>query len=439
MKKRTNNFNNFLNKHLSLIIVSFILIQPILDLLTSLEINVLHIGLSLGSIIRFIFLLFCSYYILFINKENKIKYILLLVFLYLVSYAVVIHKYKGQEILSYELRNGINAFYLPIILLAFYSMFKNKAINIKPNHLLIVYLICITFILFPNITNTGFMSYYHSKVGSTGWFYSANAIGNMLAFLLPFLLYYLIKSNIHLLFKILISISTLYVFVSMGTKVPVLGLMLSLLVHFIYYLIVWIKEKKYRYITISIGIVVVGVIASILVLPKTSFYKNIQIHKEFLGFDHYYDVFTDYKLIDHFIFSQRLTFLKNTNNNYKEVSMAEKVLGMGYIEKYGTDLETDKTIEIDYFEVFYRHGILGCIIFYLAIIPFMFKFLTTKYESSLLNLEFKLSITLILLLSLFSGHVLVAPSISIFVALLITMFINKDNYYNFKINKKNKA
>jgi hypothetical protein len=316
-------------------------------------------------------------------------------------------------------------------------MFNNKAINIKLSTLILLYLISIAFVLFPNLTNTGFNSYSEAKVGSIGWFYSANAIGNLFAFLLPFMFFYILKSKLNIVVKILIAMSILYVFVSMGTKVPVLAFMLSFVINFIYYFILWIRNKNYKLVFGSIAAFFIGIILAILLLPKTSFYKNIEIHKEYLGFNHYYEVFTDYHLLDHFVFSQRLTFLKNTNNNFKNVSTIEKVLGMGYIENYGTEKEVDKTIEMDYFEVFYRHGIVGCILFYLVVIPFIYVFIRTKHEKSLLNMEFKLSMAIILLLSLFSGHVLVTPSISIFVALIINIFINKDNYYNFKTNKNN--
>ena len=433
MKKRISSLNEFINDHLSIIVAIFILIQPLLDLLTSLEIHVLHFGISIGSITRLLFLLFCIYYVFFINKEKKYKFIIFGVITYLILYALVIFKYKGNNIYFYEIRNGIDTFYLPIILISFYVMFKNKAIDIKLNHIIAIYLVCLFFVLFPNLTHTGFMSYYHSKVGSVGWFYSANAIGNLFAFLLPFLFYYLIKSKINIIFKLLIILSTLYVFASMGTKVPVLGFAICLLVNFIYCLLIWIKEKKYQLIITSLLIFIIGIISIIVVLPKTSFYENIKIHKKYLGFNHYYEVFTDYHLIDHFVFSQRLTFLKNTNSNFKKVSITEKVLGMGYVENYGTVDEVDKTVEMDYFDVFYRHGIIGSIIFYIIVIPFIVVFVKTKYENSLLDLEFKLSLILILLLSLFSGHVLVAPSISIFVALIVCIFVNKDNYYNYRI------
>ena len=167
---------------------------------------------------------------------------------------------------------------------------------------------------------------------------------------------------------------------------------------------------------------------TLIIIPKTSFYKNIQIHKDFLGFNSYTEILTDYKLIDHFIFSQRLTFLKNTSQNYKNANIGEKLLGIGYIENYGTDNVSTKTIEIDYFEILFRNGIIGFTIYFSIITPIIVKCFKTK------NIELKLCIILILLLALFSGHILITPAVSIFVALIITA-ISKGGFYE-KINQR---
>ena len=53
--------NGFINKNLNLIITIFIIIQPILDLVVSLSLNVFHVGLNLGMIVRMFFLVFMSY------------------------------------------------------------------------------------------------------------------------------------------------------------------------------------------------------------------------------------------------------------------------------------------------------------------------------------------------------------------------------------------
>ena len=167
-------------------------------------------------------------------------------------------------------------------------------------------------------------------------------------------------------------------------------------------------------------------ITSIIILPKTTFYKNIQIHKDYLGFKNYTEILTNYELLDHFVFSQRLTFLKNTHINYMKSNILQKTFGIGYIENYGTDKISTKTIEIDYAEVFYRNGIIGFIIFFSILIPNIIKLLKQK-EKNIQNIELKTSILLILLLSLFSGHILVTPSVSIFVALIIGGIYEKIN------------
>ena len=41
------------------------------------------------------------------------------------------------------------------------------------------------------------------------------------------------------------------------------------------------------------------------------------------------EVFSDAYLLDHFIFSQRLTFLSRTHNNYMKETLPAKIIGIG--------------------------------------------------------------------------------------------------------------
>ena len=112
-------------------------------------------------------------------------------------------------------------------------------------------------------------------------------------------------------------------------------------------------------------------------------------------------------------------------------SIPEKIFGIGYIENYGTDSVSTKTIEIDYFEVFYRNGIVGFIIFWYMIIRIIKYSILEIKEKNLLNLEYKISYLLILLLGLFSGHIFVTPAVSIFeILVIITSFSNDKIEYN---------
>lgn len=409
--------NKLIEKHIEKILLIFIYIQPILDVTTGITQNIFKINITASSIIRLFFLFFCIYYILILDKvkEKKKNIIYLtLITIYTILFSLITVIFKDINALSYELKNTINTFYLPIVLLAIIDMFKQYNIKLKIKNIIYLYMIYIIFILIPNITHTGFQSYAIAKVGSSGWFTSANSVGNILSILLPFIILFTIKNKK----SIILLLPTIYVFLSMGTKVPILSLIVCILTTLLFYIIKWIKEKQNKQLIITTLITIILSITSIIILPKTTFYKNIQIHKEYLGFENYTEILTNYELLDHFVFSQRLTFLTNTHTNYMKSNILQKTFGIGYIENYGTEEISTKTIEIDYFEVLYRNGIIGFIIFFSILIPNIIKILKQK-EKNIENIELKTSILLILLLSLFSGHILITPSVSIFVALII--------------------
>lgn len=423
--------NNFLEKYIEKILLVFLYIQPVLDIVTAVSINKFNINLTISSIVRLLFLVFSVIYLLFIdNTKNKKRNItfLIMFLIYLILFVVTTIIYKDINAINYEIKNTLNTFYFPIILITFIDIFEQYNLKFKLKNIIYIYLIYIVFVIIPNLTHTGFLSYSHSKLGSVGWFLSANAVGNILSFLLPFMIIYLIKNKSNIFIKILIIISVLYVFASMGTKVPILSLVICFIGTFLYFVIKWIKEKKVKSIIISMVSLLIIVISSIMIIPKTTFYKNIEIHKNYLGFNSYFDVLTNYELIDHFIFSQRLTFLNNTHNNYKDSNLPEKVLGIGYIENYGTDEVSIKTIEIDYFEIFYRNGIIGVVLYLYIIFPISMEIIKKIKGYSLIKTEYKISIILILLLALFSGHILVTPAVSIFVSLVLAIIIQGGFY-----------
>ena len=420
--------NNFIKNNIYRIILIFLFIQPIIDVIAGISINYLKINLNISSIIRLLFLLFCIYYLFVLNKTNKNKNILYLLsyFIYLIFYFISIIIYKDISILSYEIKNNLNIFYFPIIFLGLYSMFKDNNIKIKLKHLVYLFLIYILFIIIPIITNTSFNSYEHSKVGNIGWFLSANTIGSILSMLFPLVLYYLTNKKVNKIFKFIIIILSIYIFLNIGTKVPVLSIFILIIINFIYFIIKWIKDKKYKNVFIISMLSIIFICIGLVAIPKTSFYKNLEIHKEFLGMNSYLEVFTKYEYIDHFIFSQRLTFLSNTHKNYMNSSIPEKILGIGFIENYATDNINIKTIEIDYFEIFYRSGIIGFIIFFMLFIPVIIKCFKKVFKFNFLNIQYLTILILILLLSFFQGHILVSPSVSIYVALFIILILNNS-------------
>ena len=55
--------------------------------------------------------------------------------------------------------------------------------------------------------------------------------------------------------------------------------------------------------------VLISIVLLLGIVPRTNFYKNIKTHLNYLKVKNVVDVFKNEKLVDHFIFSQRITFL----------------------------------------------------------------------------------------------------------------------------------
>lgn len=412
--------NTLFNSKMELFIKLFLVLNPFIDLLTSLCIHVLNINLTIGIIFRFIFMLICIYYLLFINSNKLIKgYIVFLIF-YILLYSLNILSLKSKTDFIYDLKQVIKVFYFPVILITFYKFFDRKDMNKYFKLLIKVLCIYLVFLIIPILTNTGFKSYSITKSGTVGWFNSANEIGGVLSILSVILITFLYKKN-NLFLKIIISICYIISILKIGTKVPMLSILIVLFMSFLYFMFSFIKNKEYKKLTFLFSYLIILVTLFILLLPKTTFYKNIETHLEFLQIDSVEELTSNIHYIDHFVFSERVTFYKQNKLVYDNSSVFEKLLGIGYID----DNNLRKLVEMDYYDVFFCHGIIGFIIFIIPLIIILFK----NIKNILLNINFDkymliTSSILILVLSLFSGHIITTPTVSIFSSLLIVMLIN---------------
>lgn len=406
--------HQFIKTNFSLLLIVFLYLQPFLDVITAIFLEVFHIHFTIGMIFRFLFLLFVLYSVVFVFQKRKCLIYYVLVLLYSICYMIMLYSTGGASFLLSELQMLLKFFYFPLLLVSFY--FIKDSIVISEKVIIRLFCIYLLFLFIPTLTHTGFQSYDVTKEGSIGWFYSANEISAIMAILFPIFISSL--SNFKYgFYKILFLIMYLVVMLTIGTKVPLLAFFLVLFFIFMYILVCLIRGKKYRWImTLMIGIVVI-ITSAILIIPKTTFYKNIQVHLDFLGVNHITDVFSSIHLIDHFIFSERVTFLERKSISYDNASLIKKILGLGIHDENGLS----KMIEMDYYDVFYNIGLVGCLLFfipYLYILYQIYKSLKTQKFDFICYMNV-VSLILILLLSLFSGHVITSPSVSIYCIMIL--------------------
>lgn len=390
--------NNTIKTNITTIIGVFLIISPFLDLFTSIGIKYNIDQLTIGIIIRGLFMLLMIYYSIFL-KDNKKQTIIFLsvIFTYIALFLTKTILINGN--ITYETTVIFKTFYFIILSITFINL--EKPIDTK------YYIACFTtyllLVFIPNILNIGFNSYEIAKVGQVGWFNSANEISTILSILTPILIVYLMTKKNKIL-SVLYLIIILITFFSIGTKVPILSLAIICGFYLLYSLYKLIRKKDTKKIAFILSGLLIVIISTAILLPKTSFYKNIKIHLEYLEVDNIVEIFTDTELIDHFLLGSRLKLLSQNIKTYKESSTIEILLGIGAEHRQS---------EMDFFDIFINYGIIGFALIATILIILIIR-QKPKYTTNT-----KLSLLLAITIAFLSGHVLVSPAVSIFIPLLL--------------------
>ncbi len=411
--------SSFIKKNISIICMLFLLSGPIIDFITGVMLHIFDISLTLGLVLRILFLFFIFYVATFIYKKKSNLVYFGIFGIYLLLFILGLTLFKENPNYFREIQNTFRLFYFPLLLISLFII--RKEIKITTLSLVITLCLYLILIFIPLALGVGFESYAITKEGTLGFYNSANEISAIIAILTPILFIIFYESK-NLIFKLFITFIYLVVILSVGTKTPLLALIISLFVVFIYILYKSFIDKKYHVVTTFTAIIVALGLVLIIALPKTSFYKNIEVHLDYLKVDNIFDIFKDEKLVDHFIFSQRLTFLNNKEKLYDEANTYQKIFGLGYYDN-GKEL---KSIEMDYFDVYYNQGVAGFIIFFVPYIYVLISVLQERKAFSFRQLILYLSLFLIIVLSLFTGHIITAPAVSGLVSFILLSLVKDD-------------
>lgn len=400
------------------IITIFLLMQPILDLGTALSIKYNADFLSFGMIFRFIFMMIIVYYTVFLSKAKckKISIVYLLVALaYIAIFIVVSLDIKGLSLIFTEIKWIIKNFYFPVLLVGFINIFSDKTRKISSSTFVSILSFYVFIIIACQAFGVESQAYTQGKTGYIGLFYSANEISAIISILMPFLFFYKFDHK-RVFVKLAVLLATLYCCLIIGTKTSFLSLGIVSIAFLIDYSVKLAKSKKYELIKIIV-LSAIGTVAIIsIVLPYTSFGKNIIKHVTFLEIDNIGEIFESDNF-NRLIFSDRLTFLEGTKSIYEEAEVSQKIVGIGY-----SFVEDQKLIEIDYYDIFYRYGPLGFIVYFIPLVIIIMGVIRQSIKKThKTQLTYKLAIFLGLMLAFFTGHVFTAPSVSIYLSLIITL------------------
>ncbi|HDX9630279.1 TPA: O-antigen ligase family protein [Bacillus cereus] len=456
---KSNKFENFL--------LIFILLQPILDLLTAFCIMVLKIDTTIGVITR-LFVMFLSgiYILIQTKKQGNIKYILYIILVGIVfTIGLVNNKFtKDPMVLTEEIKFIAKALYPFVMLTCYVFVFKSLKEKSPSNSKMRDYItyasLIIGVVMVASITTgTDYNSYEWVKLGSRGWFYAGNELGSILAIMCPIVILYSIEKtkSIGKAYYWIPSILVVYSLFAIGTKVGVGAIFGSMAIAVVMCFIQAFTQRKdgKKHAYLLNGFLAITVFVGILAYtPFSPFMKNMGFHFQLIeqeqsakkeekkkeeAKEHKPPVTEQEKEKEKakekvaekkeetqaLIFSGRQLFEQMYKDFYNEAPMSQKLLGMGYAGNYK---EQPKLIERDFHDWFYSFGIIG---FILLVIPFLYfgiKFIAcifTKFKQ-IFTVKYAMMIAAILLglgISFMAGHILIAPGVSFYLVLIMAYLI----------------
>ncbi|WP_395761217.1 O-antigen ligase family protein [Bacillus sp. 3G2] len=449
LKQTDNSFPHFL--------LLFIVFQPILDLLTSFSIYVLHMSATVGIVVRFAFMLLALGYLLLHHKQQGAKkYILYLCLFGIVLAIGLVNNLMVKSPVSFgeEVKFILKSIYPIVLLFGYIIALKELKNNEYAFHKIITYFLYATLILSISIiaamaTGTDFPSYPNSKIGSRGWFFAGNDLSSIFAIMFPIVVLYSVHktTSFSKTYYWIPTVLAMYASIMIGTKVGygaiVITLGIALFFLFIEYMIHRKKEGKgFTYLVNTI--VAAVVLGGLLVLtPQTPIAKNMSIHLQIYEYkksvqeekdrkegkviteeEHKEGELTDSEMKS-LIYSDRDKFLKVYKQYYKEAPLSQKLFGMGYAGNYTTKM---KLVEMDFHDLFFAFGIVGFLMYLLPLLYFGIKIfirLITNFKKLFSVKHMLLASTLVLSLGIgfMSGHVLTAPAVSIFFVVILAYLI----------------
>lgn len=457
---RINHNINYFEKAMIL----FIIMQPIIDLLTSFSLLVLKVNVTFGIIFRFGMMVFVLVYLFFaVERQNRTRLMMYILILGLVLFIGFVNNLVVKDPINIfaEVKNIAKIIYAPVMLFGYivviYRLNKRTYANEHVQKSVYMAMLIVSIVMLLSIiTGTAIESYKSEKIGWKGWFYAGNEIGAIMAISLPVVLIYAVRKTTSLK-KLFYWIPVIMLIISLlliGTKVGYFSSLILLIVSLISIIYERVKNRNDRQLrkkyNLNFFVNSIVLVLFLLSTPITPLIYNTNIHMSWLGYNNQVEnaqktpneqngssarkiIPNDPDAVENILLSGREDFLKLHKSYFKKAPLTQKLFGMGYGSNYEQFSDRGKTIEMDFYDIFFSFGILG---FTIYLLPFIYLAFVSIW-SILKNIKEKLNLETILIgsgillgmgIAYTAGHVLTAPAVSIYLIILIAYFYNLLKY-----------
>ena len=379
-----------------LVISLYLLFGFLIDIMTNLTLN---LSFSIGMILRGILLIYLAVGILYKYPKRKNYIVLCTLLLYSIIYVLIHSNISG---LSFLLKYN----FVIILSLFLLNMYKEEDKKINRNMITVSLILYSLTIITYYLVNTFIFDRTITQIDYKVIFNSINEISAIISIIVPYLIVNLEKrKNFTEIFAIIIA---LIASILLGTRLPIISFLISILYLLIRKFISDVKNKKINYTNLVLWILFI--ISFIYKFNQTPLYKNILRSIEKYNLNNPIDVFTSFKLFDSFIFTGRLSALKLVNHKMMGSSIISKLFGLKLITK---------SVQMDVFDLLFTFGAIGFILF-IFIMSYIIKSIKTNKRVNYFP------ILMIILVSFLAGHALLSPNVSIIsIIIVFNLFYKK--------------
>lgn len=473
------------------ILLVYILLQPLLDILSNLYVDGL-IPVGISTIIKPLFVFLLGIYVFFKYCPNKkwwIFYGILFVIL-IIGHTVMLHRlFINKSVILHEFRFILNVIYMVVLLMIFltlYHFYENKQellVKLKKT-LVITFLIYTVLLIIAVITQTSGMTYEYAdkyKKGFKGWYDSGQILGHAISIVFPVLLYTILKPRNKWYFRIIYILPIIITVILLGTKVPYIIITLVLLLYILISIFNIIVNKVFKKNIFNLCFVSVCLLIMAVAYKYSPVYYNTKINQSNYNttLDHYNMKMVDgnfnIKKLETIIEENKKSDVSELNlykdwsvqssnylqkiykkgivhpaNNrarqffysFKKYSLADyeyKLFGIGFLIQENTLAE-----ESDFFMAFFCFGIVGFICMLLIPVKdfikstiYMLKNIRTNdLETYLLYM----GLGIFFCISIYAGYTFIYTNFSIYLVILLIMLKSKifmnEEYKRKNINPK---
>lgn len=436
---------------------AFIICQPILDILTYFSMEYWNLPLTIGIAIR---ILFMGYSLLYIFWEKESRWKKQVIFYLGILFAVLGFSFllnyftKPDFILFDEIQYYVKNLYFPVLnsALLLAQADRDHKTGVKLYELIPSAMFILSLSLFLAVLTGTSNRTYQFQEGYLGWFFAGNEISAILAICFPVVLYSFKNEQNHRKrsFFLLCLFMMMAAALLIGTKVSYFSILLTLIIAVFGTIIQKVFLEKKIPVKKTAVLFLAMIVSYIAATPFTPSYNNLggffqrlSIEKQFAdsekevleepSAEHEQESdLPDQEASNGFlsvILSKRDIHLQNLLEDYKDAGIIHQLFGLGYAGFYEGE---PKLAEMDFFDIFISFGIVGFLIMLLpffVIVKDLLKFLFRQPKRFFHPEHINLLISLFLGLGIafFAGHVLYAPAVSIYLAMVFVLLLH---YYS---------